>query len=344
MSEVKEKRSNPPFGRKVYFVNPSFKVQSKIITALREDEYEVYIIRRWRDVKNYLVKNPDSVCFISVDGQMSIQAWMAMVDSFAQNDVLSTIVCGFLTENAIKNAAKMAYNTKLPAGYNSTAGEEENVIRTLKGILDVHGAKGRRQYVRCSCFKENAYVYLTVTDAGGNPSMFQMRIVDISTATVAVEVPDIFKGRLRMRQWLQNAVIALNGRQVDTSLQVFLLKKTDRGTEIAILSYHSSMAKESKNDIRNFIFDTLQKEMDRCINGMAEDKTDYNLEANTVLVLPSKDDGDKSKKEGKAEGADETAAAAEGTAADESDGPATEGAPAEGDGADESAGQTEEKA
>ncbi len=344
MSEVEEKRANPPFGRKVFFVNPSFKVQSKIITALREEEYEVYIIRKWRDVKNYLVKNPDSVCFISVDGQMSVQAWMAMVDSFAQHDVLSTTISGFLTENALKKAAIVAFNTKLPAGYNSTAGEEEEVLRTLKNILEVHGAKGRRQYVRCSCFKENAYVYLTVTDAGGNPSMFQMKIVDISTATVAVEVPDIFKGRLKIRQWLQNAVVALNGRQVDTSLQVFLLKKTDKGTEIAILAYHSSMSKESKNYIRTFIFDTLQKEMERSINGMAEDKTDYNLEANTVLVLPSKDDDAKSKKGGKAEESDETASSGETAAADEADGPAVEESPSDGEGADEAAGQTEEKA
>ena len=279
MSEVVDKNPPPPFGRKVFFVNPSFKVQSKIVAALRENEYEVYVIRRWRDVKNYMTKNPDSICLISVDGQMSVQAWMAMCKNFAKDKILSTIICGFLTENALKSAARLAYSGKLAAGYNSTAGDEEHVFRTLKGILDVHGAKGRRQYVRCSCFRENAFVYLTVADAGGNPSMFQMKIVDISTATVAVEVPDVFKGKFRQNLWIQNAVIVLNGRQVDTALQVFLIKQTPKGNEIAILSYYSAMPKESKTCIRHFVFDTLQKEMERSINGMPEDRTDYNIEA-----------------------------------------------------------------
>lgn len=313
MSEVVDKNPPPPLGRKVFFVNPSFKVQSKIVAALRENEYEVYVIRRWRDVKNYMTKNPNSICLISVDGQMSVQAWMAMCKNFSKDKILSTTICGFLTENALKSSARLAYSGKLAAGYNSTAGDEEQILRVLKGILDVHGAKGRRQYVRCSCFRENAFVYLTVADAGGNPSMFQMKIVDISTATVAVEVPNIFKGKFRQNLWIQNAVIVLNGRQVDTALQVFLIKQTPKGNEIAILSYYSAMPRESKTCIRHFVFDTLQKEMERSINGMPEDRTDYNIEAaGYQLVIGGKEsDGSDEAGEGEATAADDAAASVE---------------------------------
>lgn len=312
MSEVVDKNP-PPLGRKVFFVNPSFKVQSKIVAALRENEYEVYVIRRWRDVKNYMTKNPNSICLISVDGQMSVQAWMAMCKNFSKDKILSTTICGFLTENALKSSARLAYSGKLAAGYNSTAGDEEQILRVLKGILDVHGAKGRRQYVRCSCFRENAFVYLTVADAGGNPSMFQMKIVDISTATVAVEVPNIFKGKFRQNLWIQNAVIVLNGRQVDTALQVFLIKQTPKGNEIAILSYYSAMPRESKTCIRHFVFDTLQKEMERSINGMPEDRTDYNIEAaGYQLVIGGKEsDGSDEAGEGEAAAADDANASVE---------------------------------
>lgn len=313
MSEVVDKNPPPPLGRKVFFVNPSFKVQSKIVAALRENEYEVYVIRRWRDVKNYMTKNPNSICLISVDGQMSVQAWMAMCKNFSKDKILSTTICGFLTENALKSSARLAYSGKLAAGYNSTAGDEEQILRVLKGILDVHGAKGRRQYVRCSCFRENAFVYLTVADAGGNPSMFQMKIVDISTATVAVEVPNIFKGKFRQNLWIQNAVIVLNGRQVDTALQVFLIKQTPKGNEIAILSYYSAMPRESKTCIRHFVFDTLQKEMERSINGMPEDRTDYNIEAaGYQLVIGGKEsDGSDEAGEGEAAAADDANASVE---------------------------------
>ncbi len=284
MSEVAGK-SNPPFGRKVFFVNPSFKVQTKMLNVLRESEYEVYIIQKWRDVKNFLSKNPDSICFISVDSQMPLLSWMAMVDSFSKDKLLSTTICGFLTENAIKDSAKVLEVVHLEAGYNTTSGDEMKVLRVLQNILDVYGAKGRRQHVRCSCFKENAFVYFTLTDAGGNPSMFQMKIVDISCATVAVEVPDVLRGKLKVGIVFQSVIITLNGRQLNTGLKVFLMKKTEKDTEIAIFSYPSSLSLESKSCIRNFIFTTLQKNMDRSINGMFEDKTDYNIEAQSFQLL-----------------------------------------------------------
>lgn len=283
MSEVA--MNNPPFGRKVFFVNPSFKVQTKMLNVLRENEYEVYIIQKWRDVKNFLSKNPDSICFISVDSQMPLLSWMAMVDSFSKDKILSTIVCGFLTENAVKDSSKVLDVVHLQAGYNTTSGDEMKVLRVLQSVLDVYGAKGRRQHVRCSCFKENAYVYFTLTDAGGNPAMFQMRIVDISSATVAVEVPDILKGKLKVGTLFPSVIITLNGRQLNTGLKVFLMKKTEKDTEIAIFSYPSNLSYEAKSYIRNFIFTTLQKEMDRSINGMFEDKTDYNIEAQSFQLL-----------------------------------------------------------
>jgi hypothetical protein len=283
MSEVA--MNNPPFGRKVFFVNPSFKVQTKMLNVLRENEYEVYIIQKWRDVKNFLSKNPDSICFISVDSQMPLLSWMAMVDSFSKDKVLSTVICGFLTENAVKDSSKVMDVVHLNAGYNTTAGDEMKVLRILQNVLDVYGAKGRRQHVRCSCFKENAYVYFTLTDAGGNPAMFQMRIVDISSATVAVEVPEVLRGKLKVGIVFQSVIITLNGRQLNTGLKVFLMKRTEKDTEIAIFAYPSSLSSEAKTYIRNFIFTTLQKEMDRSINGMSEDKTDYNIEAQSFQLL-----------------------------------------------------------
>lgn len=311
MSEVAGK-SNPPFGRKVFFVNPSFKVQTKMLNVLRENEYEVYIIQKWRDVKNFLSKNPDSVCFISVDSQMPLLSWMAMVDSFSKDKVLSTIICGFLTENAVKDSGKVMEVVRLEAGYNTTSGDEMRVLKVLQNVLDVFGTKGRRQHVRCSCFKENAFVYFTLTDAGGNPSMFQMKIVDISSATVAVEVPEVLRGKLKVGIVFQSVIITLNGRQLNTGLKVFLMKRTEKDTEIAIFAYPSSLSFEAKTYIRNFIFTTLQKEMDRSINGMFEDKTDYNLEAQSFQLLKDahaagvnmeekKEKEEKAEKEGEAE-------------------------------------------
>ena len=284
MSEAAGKK-NPPFGRKVFFVNPSFKVQSKLLNVLRENEYEIYVIQKWRDVKNFLSKNPDSICFISVDSQMPLMSWMAMVDSFSKDKVLSTTICGFLTDNSIKNSSKVMEVIHLDAGFNTTSGDESKVLVALKNILEVYGAKGRRQHVRCSCYRESAFVYFTLHDTGGNPTMFQMKIVDISSATVAVEVPDILKGKLKIGTAFPSVIITLNGRQLNTGLKVFLLKQTEKQTEIAIFSYPSVMGMEARSYIRNFIFGTLQKEMDRCINGMKEDKTDYNIEAQSFQLL-----------------------------------------------------------
>lgn len=279
MSEVTvDNGKNPPFGRKVFFVNPSYKVKTHFIDKLREEEYEVYSIESWKDVKSYLSKNPESICFFGIDSQLTIPAWTSLVSSFKKDPVLNSCICGFLSESSLKDIEKnleIFNKVNLMAGVNSLAGDIEKTELRLRQILNVNGAKGRRQFVRCSCFNEEAYVYLTTTSDAGISIMHQFKIVDISTATVAIEIPASFKGKLKKNQWIHSTKIVLKGKQIDTNLRVFLLKTTPRGTEIGIMTYSEKFGEGEKGFIKGFVHETLKKQMDMSINGMPEDKTDY---------------------------------------------------------------------
>ena len=79
------------YGRKISFLNPAYAIKKDIISSLRKKEYEVYIIESFRDAKNLLRKNPDSVLFINIDAQLSIGAWFNFLRSFDKEESLKTI-------------------------------------------------------------------------------------------------------------------------------------------------------------------------------------------------------------------------------------------------------------
>lgn len=309
MSEVVAENA-PVCGRKVFFVNPSYKIRTHFVDILRNQEYEVYTIDKWRDVKNYLRQNPDSICFFGIDSQLTIPAWTAMAASFENDPVLKTCILGFMTEQSFKDtgtALKILNAAHLKAGITTLGGMGggalELVERKVQGVLDMNGAKGRRQYVRCSCFHEEAFIYLSNTDAAGKTTMFQEKVVDISSATIAVNLPTFLHGTLKKGSWLRNVIITLNGRQITTNLQVFLLKNIAQDVEIAILTYSEKLDSINRSIIKNFVIDTLQKQVNMSINGLAEDNTDYALIAQNEQYLldlverrKPKDDGKDNKK------------------------------------------------
>ena len=69
----------------------AYAIKKDIISNLRKKEYEVYIIESFRDAKNLLRKNPDSVLFINIDAQLSIGAWFNFLRSFYKEESLKTI-------------------------------------------------------------------------------------------------------------------------------------------------------------------------------------------------------------------------------------------------------------
>ena len=75
-------------------------MEKYLIENLRQNEYEVYIIKEYRKAKSVLSKFPDSMCFINIDEELSFSEWFNFMKSFQESDALKGIYLGILTETA----------------------------------------------------------------------------------------------------------------------------------------------------------------------------------------------------------------------------------------------------
>src|SRR5574344_2154959 len=92
-------KENNIFGRKVFFLCPSFDFRKIIIDRLFNLEYETYIINNVADAKNILLHFPDAICFINIDTTMESLHWLNFIHSFELDPVLSTIFLGIISHN-----------------------------------------------------------------------------------------------------------------------------------------------------------------------------------------------------------------------------------------------------
>ncbi len=286
---------NPEFGRKIFFLNPSYKIRNHIITELRESEYEVYEIENYKFAKNILRHNPNSILLVNTDSQMFLTTWITFIKSFEQDKLLKTTKVGILSERIEKENADMIFELlDIDAGITSLSGDLTKTVNVIKGILDMLGAKGRRKYVRYSCANDKS----TQMFWTANEKMHQFKILDLSSVTLAVRIPSTFTAHLEEGFILYDAQVVLGKRVISLNLVTYLLKDTPNGQAVIFL-YESNTSAAIKTAIKNFISESLHKQLVSAINNEAEDSTDYLAIAKQdfmTLELESRKDNKKSEK------------------------------------------------
>ncbi len=261
----------PEFGRKIFFLNPSYKIKHHVITELREQEYEVYEIDNYKYSKNILRHNPESILFVNTDSTMVLTTWLAFLKTFADDDRLKTTKIGILSERIDQDKAQLFFDSlDIEAGITSLSGDLTKVLDVIKGILDMLGAKGRRNYVRYSCVNDKSVqMFWTYSD-----KMHQFKVLDLSSVTLAVRIPSTLPVQLHVSYILDNAQVVLGTRVISMRLITYLLKDSPHG-KIAIFLYDRSTAPALKTAIKGFISQSLQKQLISAINNETEDSTDY---------------------------------------------------------------------
>ncbi len=268
--------TGPVSGRKVFFVNTSFAVTSTLVPELRDREFEVYTVESYKDIKNMLRQNPDSICLFNTDSQLSPAAWVSFFRSFKKEIALRSAIIGILSDRMKEGEDHLFKdeNVEYKAGIH-TVGKDLNVLtNTMEMLLTDLGAKGRRQYVRVSCFKEKKTLLFWMSDTDRRNIMHQMKILDISSMTVAVKVPETLERELFEGKVLSSCNLVLNSKQTIADLRVFMIKKTPHG-KVAILLLDDTTGSPIRTIIKKFIAETLQNNMILSINDMSRDNEDY---------------------------------------------------------------------
>lgn len=286
-----ENRENPIFGRKVFFVNPSFTIKELATKKLREMEYETYIIEDYRYVKSILRHNPDSICLVNLDHvndkSLTVIQWLNFVYSCETDETLSSIFFGVLSVNTSpKQMNLFFYNTRLPAGYIPASPNKEDFYETLSCILDVNGAKGRRQYVRATCdISGNAYITLDMK----NNQQLSLPLVDFSSVGLACQIPDKMCGLIPANTRLDGVSLYLCGEKLKIDLVILKeFKKGEKNVLVTILP--KSVTLEVRNKIRNYVFRILQTVIDSQTDFNNPDDTEYSLKFEKKDMVVNMDD------------------------------------------------------
>lgn len=270
-------RENPLFGRKVFFVNPPLAVENNIVSELRDEEYEAYIIRDYRYVKPVLCDNKDALVFIYIDDQLSYDQWFNYIKSFETDEKLNSIFIGVISAKAnYEDQQRYIMDLKLPGGFIMLNERIESITKKIKAILDLNGAKGRRQYIRLDCRNlDSVKGHFT-----SNNRLFMFSIDNISSVGFAcVYSPEITN--LLQKNTLQPSVTVTLGRKAIDAPSVVFDTRIVNEKGFSVLLFTNNVPRETKNSIKSFIFDILDSKLKEVIANSIQDLTDYSEKIKT---------------------------------------------------------------
>ncbi len=290
MAEEFIPRDNCVFGRKVFFINASFNIEQLAKGKLRDMEYETFIIDDFKQAKNILRKNPDSICLVNLDhvndSSLSVVQYLNFINSCEEDEVLATIFFGVLSVNTSpKQMNLFFYNAKLPCGYIPSSPNREDFAETLTCILDVNSAKGRRQYVRATCeVSGNAFICITTKSGPVN-----FPLVDFSSVGLACKIPAKMAGVIAPNTLLSKVDLFLYGVRFPVSL--IALKEFKKGDmNVLVTLFSKGVTMEVRKKVRSYVFRILEGDIDKQADYMNPDETEYPNELLKKSIVVNMDD------------------------------------------------------
>ena len=274
-------RENSTLGRKVFFVNPPYYVTNTIIPRLTDNEYEVYFIDNFRMVKPVLKKYPDSICFINIDSDvLTFKQWFRFVKSFEEDEILSTIFFGVISQYAPKpERENFLLNVQLPAGFIQFTPDMEALVDIFLAILEMNEAMGKRKYVRADCGRDPRIYAEINLESKKMPLMIQnISSVGISCYANESQLP------LLEEKSVHRMTLHLNDMVFPGSI-IILMKREMNGKPIVVMLFGQGLAFSSKSMIRDFIRHKIQVNLNQEFIGVPLDKTDYTKDPEVLEPL-----------------------------------------------------------
>lgn len=262
------------FGRKVFFLCPSFSMENILIPKLIENEYEVYIIKSHLFAKYILSKYPTSICLVNIDDDLSHNEWFNFISSCEKDETLYSISFGVLSAHIMNKTlhAHFIGNLKLEADFIPISQNLTDVENNICNILDKVDAKGRRQYVRVNCDKEKSTLVL-IQD---NDKSYKLQILDISVAGAAcicsLEEKDFFV----VNSIFRNSYAELGGKTFSVDIVIYAVITTENFCKLVLL-FLPPVNHNVKQIIHSYISKTFSEEIAELELECPPDEQDYSV-------------------------------------------------------------------
>ena len=268
-----ESRENPVFGRKIFFLNPSFTMENYLIDHLKKNEFEVYVLTDYRKSKGVLAANQDSMFFVNIDDdELPYAGWYNFMKSFSENPDLRSIYLGVVSENAgWEDKDKFLMNIRLPGGFTVIEKKNPKMLEDFTKILELNGAKGRRKYLRLDTRGEK--------DVSGylahEGKLYTVNIKDISSAGFAISYKQIIMNLFQKNTLVRNLCLSVGRKSMVCSCIVFNTQMNDDGTAMSVLMLTNENPESTRTYIRNYIFEKNAYKTSLLMNGIDNDSASY---------------------------------------------------------------------
>jgi hypothetical protein len=245
------------WGRKVLFLYPHSVIQDELVRELFRHEYEVYLLGDHETAPLALTRYPGSIMFINLDQGMPEPAWEALIRELIA-DQAGAARLGVVSQHADRELAeKYLMELGLPCGFITLKQGPKEALKTLLTVLEANEARGKRRYVRALCGKAdmatfNLKVYGRV---------YTGAIDDISSAGMACtfeQVVDLSQGKE-----MDDMQLRLRGTLCKVRVRHLGSKAGEGDRTSNVFTFDHSVDSSGRGKIQEFVYGTLQREMNR---------------------------------------------------------------------------------
>ncbi len=258
-------------GKKIFFLNPPFDFTKIIVPILSDKEYEIYILQDYKFAKEALRKYPGSICFVCIDGGMSIEHWYNYIVSFSNDPSLSSILLGVMSLYAgASDRNHFLLNAMIPAGFISLANKKDELVDTIEGVLRINNAKGVRKFVRVDCKTDK----LISAQFKNENTMYPFKIEDISSAGLLCATSMTVGAHFSQNMLLKDFILVLRSQKIKCNV-VILKTFVKDGKCYLVLLFTKGLPFVAKTAIQAYIRFFLQNSLEADLVTTPPDETDY---------------------------------------------------------------------
>ncbi len=258
-------------GKKIFFLNPPYDFKKIIIPVLSDLEYEMYIISSYKYAKDILRMYPDSICFVCIDEELSIEHWYNFIVSFSGDPQLENVFLGVMSAHAgTSDRNHFLLNASIPAGFISLATKKEDLVSQIEGILKINNAKGVRKFVRVDCITDK----LIAAQYSTNNTLCSFRIENISSAGLLCVTSPKLSSFFTPNMLLKEFTLVLRTQKIKSNVVVLKTFVKD-GKLYLVLLFTKGLPFIAKSAIQAYIRFFLQNSIESIIATAKPDETDY---------------------------------------------------------------------
>ncbi len=260
-------------GRKVFFLNPPMLFEDEVVEKLRVMEYEVYSVREYNKMRNFLTLNAGSIVFITPNDMLTPGGWKNFISVIeADNAVFGPVDVGVIMHKMAESATRsFITGLKLKGGVMQLEAGNDLLFQQIVKSLDALKAHGLRKNVRADCMNDKTAEVYSLKGT----KMLRFKIIDISSAAIATKFPANFGNEIFENMLIPDARVNIGRAYVNASLIISAIKPVGDNL-LVIFTYGASTSPDAMKKIRGYVGERLKLNMSNSVLSMPVDKTDYN--------------------------------------------------------------------